>query len=309
MAVDRVGTSAHAQIMLAQIQRASAQLMTTERQVASGKVSHNYAGLGTQTAALETARAAAARAQSFKTSAKEALRRLDLQDLQVTRLGELASELRLAMTDTLAGNDGTALMAQAASVFERAREILNAKDANGYLYGGERDGARPVTVGSLDELLALPDAASAFANGAIKRAVRVDEAGTVEIGLLASDLGTQLFGVLRGLAAFHAGSDGPFGQELTPAQRSFLESQIPAAIGAAQDLNAAAATNGYRHNQVSAAIERLDATAAVYKSFISDLEEVDLGEAVSRLNQNQVALAAALKVSSQLNRLSLLDFL
>jgi flagellar hook-associated protein 3 FlgL len=42
---------------------------------------------------------------------------------------------------------------------------------------------------------------------------------------------------------------------------------------------------------------------------VSDLESVDMGEAITRLNQNQVALQAALQVASQLNRLSLLNFL
>ena len=55
-------------------------------------------------------------------------------------------------------------------------------------------------------------------------------------------------------------------------------------------------------------IRCLSAAHAKY-SFTSDLEDVDMGEAISRLNQNQVALQAALQVTSQLNKISLLNYL
>jgi len=62
MTVERVATNAQSQYLLSQIMKANTALDTTQAQVASGKVSSDYLGIGDKTASLEAARAAAARA-------------------------------------------------------------------------------------------------------------------------------------------------------------------------------------------------------------------------------------------------------
>jgi len=47
----------------------------------------------------------------------------------------------------------------------------------------------------------------------------------------------------------------------------------------------------------------------VYKGFVSNIEDVDMAQAIAQLNQNQVALQAAFQIMSTLNRLSLLNYL
>ena len=72
MAIDRVGTAVNAQIMTSQILKAEAALDKTNKQVASGNKSDTYTGYGSQTAALEAARSAAARADANVTVAQQA---------------------------------------------------------------------------------------------------------------------------------------------------------------------------------------------------------------------------------------------
>ena len=43
--------------------------------------------------------------------------------------------------------------------------------------------------------------------------------------------------------------------------------------------------------------------------FVGDIEDVDLAEAITRLNQQQLALEASYQVFSTLNRITLLDFI
>ena len=307
MSIERVGTNAHTQIIFAQLRQASSALVDSERQVATGKVASDYSGFGARSGALEAARSAAKRADAHKAVADRALGRLDLQDLNITRLGDMAAELRQAMTETLASNDGEAFMTLVRNVFDRAAETLNARDPSGFIFAGERDDTAAMKVSSLDALAALPAVGDAFANGSIKRAVRVGDGETIEIGALASDLGTELMSLLRDIALFDQGN--AFGGNLSAAQVSFLESKLPEAISVAEHLNVAAAANGLKYQQVKAASERQSAASVVFKGFVSDIEDVDIGEALSRLNQNQVMLQAALHVTSTLNRLSLLDFL
>jgi flagellar hook-associated protein 3 FlgL len=237
------------------------------------------------------------------------LARLDVQDAQLSQLSELANEIRTTITKASADRDGTSLMSQLEAYFDQIVGVMNSKDANGYIYAGDNNQTAPVVVNSLADLAALPTVADAFANGPIKTEVKIGDSQNVEVGLLASDLATDLFDLLRQVAQFDAGVNGPFSGTTTPAQQTFLESMIPTAMTAQRNVNAQAAANGIHYQTVKQAMEQLEASSVVYKGFVANIEDVDMAEALARLNQNQVALQAAFQVTSTLNRLSLLNYL
>ena len=309
MSIDRIGSYANAQLMFAYIMKAENALDISNRQVATGKVADNYAGYRDKTAIMEAARSASARADANAAAATQALARLDVQDAQLSQLSELANEIRTTITKASADRDGTSLMSQLEAYFDQIVGVMNSKDANGYIYAGDNNQTAPVVVNSLADLAALPTVADAFANGPIKTEVKIGDSQNVEVGLLASDLATDLFDLLRQVAQFDAGVNGPFSGTTTPAQQTFLESMIPTAMTAQRNVNAQAAANGIHYQTVKQAMEQLEASSVVYKGFVANIEDVDMAEALARLNQNQVALQAAFQVTSTLNRLSLLNYL
>jgi flagellar hook-associated protein 3 FlgL len=312
MSIDRVSTAGQSQFLLAQIQTAAQQLDTTQAQVASGKVSNNYTGLGDKVAVLEAARTAANKADAYQASTTMAVNQADLQDSQLSSLSDLANQLRQAITTSVANNDGTTLMASAQGIFDQVSQILNTKDANGnYLYGGDKDNTPPFNVTSLSQLAALPSVASAFSNGTLKKSVMVGDGQSVQVGVLASDIGSGLMQTLKDLAGFDAGLNGNFAgtANLTQAQNNFLSGEIQTSVDAASGVNSAAAANGFVYNQLKDAADHLTSLSTLYKGFVSNLEDVDMPTAISQLNQNQVALQAALQVTSQLNKVSLLNYL
>ena len=310
MTIDRVATNSQAQYMLQQIAQANSNLNQSQQQVASGKVSGDYSGLGDKVSILEAARSASARADAYQATTQLAVTQTDLQNTQLTTLGNLAAQLRQAVTTALANNDASTLMTQAQGIFDQAAQILNSKDANGnYLYGGDKDDTPPVPVTSLSDLQSLGSVSQAFANGTVARSVNVGDGETVQIGLLASDVGSGLMQALKDIAGFNAGPSGNLGSNLTGAQSDFLSSEIPSVTSVAQGLNNTAAANGYTYNRLQDALSRQQSLSTLYKGFTSDLEDVDMATAVSNLNQNQVALQAALQVTSQLNQISLLNYL
>jgi|SRR6185437_1179700 len=312
MSIDRVSTAGQSQFLLAQIQTAAQQLDTTQAQVASGKVSNNYTGLGDKVAVLEAARTAANKADAYQASTTMAVNQADLQDSQLSSLSDLANQLRQAITTSVANNDGTTLMASAQGIFDQVSQILNTKDANGnYLYGGDKDNTPPFNVSSLSQLAALPSVASAFSNGTLKKSVMVGDGQSVQVGVLASDIGSGLMQTLKDLAGFDAGPNGNFAgtANLTQAQNNFLSGEIQTSVDAASGVNSAAAANGFVYNQLKDAADHLTSLSTLYKGFVSNLEDVDMPTAISQLNQNQVALQAALQVTSQLNKVSLLNYL
>jgi flagellar hook-associated protein 3 FlgL len=311
MTIDRIGSYANTQLMLAHVMKAENGLDISNRQVATGKVADNYAGYRDKTAIMEAARSASARADANAAAAMQAAARLDVQDSQLTQMSELANDIRQALTKAAADRDSTSLMSELESYFDQIVGLLNAKDANGYIYAGDNNQAAPVTVSSLADLAALPAVTDAFVNGTIKSEVKIGESQTVQVGLLASDIAAELFTLLRQAAQFDLGVDGPFssGNPTTPAQQTYIESLILPAIDAQHGVNAQAAANGIHYQTVQKATEQLQAASVVYKGFVSNIEDVDMAKALAQLNQNQVALQAAFQVTSTLNRLSLLDYL
>ena len=138
--------------------------------------------------------------------------------------------------------------------------------------------------------------------------MRTGDGEQVSYGVLASDVGTQLMQVIKDVATFNSTS-GAFNGALSQTQSDFLSTSIGGATTAATTVNNAAAANGFVYNRLKDATDQQNSLSTLYTGFVSDLENVDMGQAVTRLNQNQVALQAALQVTSQLSQISLLNFL
>jgi len=310
MTIDRVATNAQAQFLLAGIMRATQALNTSQQQVSSGKVAQDYAGIGSKTSALEAARASAARADAYQSATQAALSQVDLQNTQLTQLSDLAGQLKQALTTAAGNNDATGLMDQVQSIFDQASQILNAKDSNGnYLFGGEKDDVPPLNVTSLSQLAGLASVSDAFSNGTQKKSVMVADGEPVQIGVLASDIGSQIMQTLKDIASFNAGANGNMSGPLTGAQSSFLSSEMPQASAASTGLNAATGSNGDVYQRLNDASGQQQALSTLYKSFVSNIEDVDMGSAITQLNENQTALQAALQVTAQLGQISLLNYL
>jgi flagellar hook-associated protein 3 FlgL len=310
MSVDRVASNNQAQYMLAQIMQATKNMTLSQQQVASGKVSSDYAGIGAKTSALEAARASAARAEAYKTNTQAALNQVDVQNTQLSQLSSVADQLHQAVLTAVGNNDSTGLMEAVQSVFDQASQILNAKDSNGnYLFGGEKDNVPPFNVTSLSQLAGLADVSDAFSNGTQKKSVMVADGQPVQIGVLASDVGTQLMQTLKDIATFNAGTDGNMSGVLTGTQATFLSNEVPVSSAASSSLNLVTASNGIVYNRLTDAADQQDAMSTLYKGFVSNIEDVDMGTAITQLNQNQTALQAALQVTAQLGQISLLNYL
>lgn len=310
MTIDRVATNSQSQLMLSQIQQAELALNKTQTQVTSGMVSTNYAGIGDKTAMLEATRSAENRANAYQSATSLAVNQADLQDSQMSSLSDLANQLRQAITTAVGNNDGSTLMTTAQGIFDQVSQILNSKDANGnYLYGGDKNGQPPLTATSLSDLTSMASASDAFQNGTIPNSVMVGDGQSVQVGMLASNIGTGLMNTLKDLADFNAGASGNFANGLTDAQSTFLSGEITTATNAASQVNNAAAANGNVYNQLQDASSNQKTMATLFKGFVSNIQEVDMPTAITQLNQNQVALQAALQVTAQLNQVSLLNYI
>ena len=308
MSIDRVATNSQNSYMLSQIMQAESALNTTQAQVASGKVATDYAGIGDKTALLEATRSASDRTTGYQAATSVALNQADQQDTQLTSLSNLTEQLRTAITTAIGNNDASTLMTTAQGIFDQAAQILNAKDANGnYLYGGDQNTQPPLTATDLSDLTSLSSGSAAFQNGTVTNSVMVADGQTVNVGLLASNIGSQLMDTLKSIADLNASST--LGTNLSSTQTSGLQSAITSATNAETGINNVAAANGNVYNQLQDASDQQTAMSNMYQGFVSNLQDTDMSTAITKLNENQVALQAAVEVTAQLNQVSLLNYL
>lgn len=312
MTVDRIATAQQSAFFLSQITQAGAKLDNTNQQIASGVVASTYAGFGDKAQVLQATLSAQARNTAYTNATGMATTQTDLQDTQLTSLSSLATQLKKAVSDAVANNDPTGLMATVGNVFSQAVSILNSKDANGdFIYAGGRTDTAPVSVSSLSQLLAAPSVASIFTNGDSKKSVQVADGQSISFGVTASDIGTSLMQTLKDIAGFDAGASGSFdtSTNLSQAQNTFLTAQIAATGAVSSGLTAVTAQNGSVYNQLQSATAQQGANDTLYSGFIDKVQNTNMADAATQMSLNQTALQASLQVTSTLNKLTLLNYL
>lgn len=310
MTVERVATNTQAQYMLQQIMQSENNLNKTQAQVASGESATTYEGIGDQTAALQAAQSAANRTSGYQAATQSALNQVNQQDTQLTQLSNLANQLRQDVTEAAGQGDGSGLMDQVSSIYSEIVGVLNSQDSNGnYIYGGGNNSTPPVSATDLTQLGALSSSSDAFTNGSVTNSVRTSDNTTVQVGQTASGIASSLMSTIKSIVDFNNGSTGNFSTTLTSAQSTFLTSAISSAKSAASDVNDVAAQNGENYTQLNDALSNQKSLSTMYSGFVSNIADVNMGQAVANLNQDQVALQAAMEVTSQLGKISLLNYL
>lgn len=318
MSVDRVATGFQSKYMTTQLLKNEEKVNTYSSQVASGKVSNTYAGIGDQTQALESTRAVVNRTTAYQSATALATNQTDLQDTQLTQLSTLASDLKSSISDAVANGDGSSLMSDVQSIFEQASSILNSKDSSGnYIYGGENNSNAPFTATSLSDLVSTLSSSSdgtvsaAFSNGSKMKSVQVADNQTIQIGVSASDIGEDLMNTIAEIASYASDSTttGEFSSKLDTTTSDTLCGYITDATSAYSSINTATARNGDTYKQLQTASDTQTSMLTMYKTFVSDIEDVDMTTASTNLTNAQTALQAVEKVTASLNSTSLLDYL
>jgi flagellar hook-associated protein 3 FlgL len=158
-------------------------------------------------------------------------------------------------------------------------------------------------------LTTVPAISNIFQNNQQKIGVEIDNGQTLQYSFLADGVGKDLMDSLKRIADFNAGPNGPFGAQLTDVQKTFLATETQNLTPVTQNLNQVVATNGQYQNTVDDANKRHAQTTTNVKSFISDIEDADVAQAVTNLTQDQLVMQASAKMISDLKDNSLLNYL
>jgi flagellar hook-associated protein 3 FlgL len=315
----RVSTFGQSQVLLQQLLRQQENLAVSQRQVSTGKVASDFKGLARDANALASAKAVESRNEGYLAGNKQLDQRLEIYNSSLGDLADIAESLRQDMIQAVGLNSGKGFIEKVTAAFERATDLLQTKDRGQYVFAGSRTDVPPVNATTAADFLALPNSDAIFENNQQKGQARVDDARTVEFGVLADETAGPLMNALYRILQFDSGTlptgaaayapAGAFGDPLTGNQRDFLVAEFQNALAGVNAIREQEAANGVRLQSLEQVVVRQEEDRAFIKGFIAEIEEVDITEAITKLNQDQTAFEASLNVAARLTRISLLDYI
>ena len=307
--MDRVSTSFAMKMATSDFLRAQLRQVEAQTHVSTGKRATDLMGYGRDATTLTAARTVQARVNAFIDNSHVLVGRLDSQNLSLDRFRDVIDQTRASLGASVASGRGDTVMIELNGWLGQAAQALNNKHEGSHVFAGGRIDVQPVAVETLSDLAALPAVADAFQNDDSIPTSRLDESTVAVSGFLASDVGTEFFTIMREIQEFHTGPSGPLNGVLTPAQMTFLEEKLDELGTAHDNATVVAAENGLIQRRVSDAVETQEARAVTLKGFISGMADVDMAEALSRLQQAQVGLQASAYAINALKSSSLLELL
>lgn len=306
--MNRVATGNSYSSVLGDLMRAQVRQAEANAQVSSGKTASDLKGFARQAETLLATRSIQTKVEGFLTQGKVLASRLESQDLALNQTAAAARGARQAIAEALATGRGEALMSELSSWFSSAADSLNAKFGGRYLFGGGQVDNPPVTADSMADLTTQPTVAAFFNNDNLVQTNQLDESTTIQSGFLADQLGGDLFTAFRQVQDF-VDVNGTFTGQLTATQTTFLQGMLDDFDAAGVDLTDATARNGLIQNRVDKTMDTQEARQSMLEGMIGGITDVDMAQAISRLQQAQTTVQASAQVFNTLSQSSLLKLL
>ncbi len=306
--MNRVSNTGTFAITLANITDTQKRQLEASRQVSSQKVAQDLKGYAKKAETLTSLRNLQIKAEGYINQNDLLTDRFNTQDVALNQIAGSALNVRNTINDALASGRVDTLMQELRGFFAEAVQGLNTKSQGRYIFAGGQVDTMPVSADSMSDLTLAP-VASYFHNDTFRPQYQLDENTSVDGAMLASDLATGLFNAFRDIQAFEEGASGPFTGALTPAQETFLQGQTAVFDNLRKFLVNEQARNGSVVKRLENAKAELTNRADLLEGMVTDLAQVNMPEAISRLELAQFAVQASAQVFNTLRDSSLLNFL
>lgn len=304
----RVSTGSNYSVMTTNLMRAQIRQNQVGEQVSSQKVANDLKGYAKNAEVLTGMRSAQAKIDGLLDQTKLVSNRLEMQDTGIERVAGSVKSAREAIENALASDTAQTLMQQLQSAFGNAIQGLNTKSEGKYVFSGAQTDTPPTSATSMADLTAAAATSDLFHNDQHIQSSRIDEQTSVKTGVLADDLGTDIFDAFKQVQAY-VDANGPFSGNLTEPQKTFLKGVKDAFVTAYSDTLIAQGKNGLNQTRFEDAQVDLQNQSDTLTGMVGGIVDVDMAEAVTRLQAAQLAVQASAQVFSTLQASSLLNVL
>lgn len=299
----RVATIPLQTTMASSIQRAQADLAVTQQRIASGKKAQSYVDLGSIAPRILSAYSMLARADAHKAVGEQVSTALSIYDASFSNIDSAADNLRQSLLQAVGTGQTTGVQAVIDGAFQTFRTSLNVTERGVALFGGAQILDTPFAVDQLPNLIGTTPA-TVFTNDQIKASAEVAEGQQVQYGLLASDVGNDLYLAFRSLA-----EAGALGTTPTAAQIAKINEALTYIDSGLTQMRTAQADNGLRIQQIDTLTTRAQDRRLLWQDIVSKNEDADLAQVAIDLARQQMVLEASYSIFAKLSKLSLNDYL
>lgn len=304
----RVSTSGNFGVMTSNLMRAQVLQNIAGEQVSSQKNATDLKGYAKNAEVLTAMKTAQAKVAGFLDQTTLVSNRLAVQDMGIGQVSDATQDARDAIANAIAAGSAETLMQQLTGAFGDVIQGLNSKSNGRYVFAGAKSDTMPTTATSMADLTAGPPIASLFQNDQYVTTNRIDDTTSVDTGQLADKLGTGVFNAFAQVQAY-VDLNGPFTGKLTQAQSTFLQGLLPTFDTVKTGLITAQAQNGLNQKRFEQAQTDLSDQADTLSTMVGGIVDVDMAEAVTRLESAKLAVQASAQVFASLQKSSLMDVL
>ena len=291
------------------VRRITGELSDMQRQMASGAAHNDLQGFGGAASRLLSAKGLKASADARQSVITQLQARFGVQGAALGRVSEASRLLAQSIREAIAANDGRGIGIELDLSFTSVVLALNETWNGQPMFAGERQGAGPIKIDTLDELLVATTPDDIFDEAARHQQIESGAGAPVVVAAKASELSQGLFDTLRDLKQLLVASGGAIGQPITGAELNALQN-----IAGRLDQEASNFTNEQgRSGQLQKRFEgesvRLQERSDLLTKEIGDQADADIAAVSIRMSSLMLQYQAAAKTFSELSKLNLLDYL
>ncbi|MBX9746171.1 MAG: hypothetical protein K2X34_04670 [Hyphomonadaceae bacterium] len=291
------------------IRRITRELSELQSQVASGAKAKDLLGFGGASSRLLSAQSMRASADARGSVLNQLTARFGVQGAALGQVSEASGMLAQAIRDAISSNDGRGIAVELELSFASIISALNETWNGQPLFAGERQGAGPVTIRTIDELQAAASISDIFDEAARHLTVDMGAGDPVILSAKASELSADTFATLRALADLVDASGGAIGQPISAGDRATLQSIADQLDAERNRFDTEEGRAGQLQKRFDQERARLQERSNLLVKEIGEQADADVAEISIQLNALLVQYEAAAKTFSELSNLSLLNYL
>lgn len=304
----RVSTVQNYNIMTSNLMNAQIRQNEVGAQVSSQKVADDLKGYAKNAEMLTAMRGTQTKINGLVDQIKMVGNRLEMQDTGLGRVANATQSGREAIANALAAGSAATLMQQMTAAFGEVVQGLNVKSNGLYVFSGAKTDTATTTATTMADLTSVPITSDLFQNDQYITTNRVDEQTNAKTGILGDAIGTDVFEAFKQVQAY-VDANGPFTGNLDDAQVNFLKGLLPVFDAAQKGVIDAQGKNGVTQKRFESAQTDLTNQADTMTAMVGGITDVDMADAVTRLEAAKLAVQASAQVFTSLQASSLLNVL
>lgn len=297
---NRIGDFAQSELMTSQLLQTQTRTRIAQGQIGSGKRAERFQDLAPDVEQLLNSKLVLKQNQQFQKNITVTDKKLIAMESSIAGLAGLAARAKTLALQRI--NDPNTFPGMMAGEFEALldQSVANLNDAidGRYLFGGSQTARAPVVLDAAFAAFGSADT-TYYQGDALTLSTRVDVDVEVETTMSADLEGFQaLIGGLRGLINGDIVDD-----------EAILENSLGLINDSINLMADYQADLGVRQNQLDR-INQSHTDAEIYIEVrISEIEDIDLTEAITRLSRDQILLESAMATLGRLSRMTLAEYL